>query len=425
MWRIGLRAHSLNIPLCYKIDQVEMSVHAQTAREIRSPISKWEPRSLSPATSAHLDAIRAIAACAVMWDHLRALFFVDFPHVQNASPLLKIIYFFTGFGYQAVVVFFVLSGFLISSAILKREASGTWSWRDYAIDRSSRLWVVLIPGLLFGLLWDKLGGSYFADTGLYTNPLVGFGSEIAKNNLTVGAFFGNLFFVQTILCPTFGSNGPLWSLANEFWYYVLFPLILFAALAWARKSIPAAISLTVLAAGVAFFIKGAILSGFLIWIAGTILVVAYSRFALKGKIWPAAYLLISSCALFVCLYAARTEPWVMLGSDIAVGIAFTLFLFGILQMDFETRGSSYPAAAHTFAGFSYSLYVLHFPFLLFLKAWLVPSQRWQPDGEHLIYGVMLGAAALVFAWLVSLFTENKTRVARNWMRKAILRSGNA
>src|ERR1700674_2641061 len=106
-----------------------------------------------------------------MWDHLRALFFVDFPRVQDASLLVKIIYFFTGFGYQAVVVFFVLSGFLISSAILKRETSGTWSWRDYAIDRSSRLWVVLIPGLLFGLLWDKLGSSYFAGTGLYTSPL--------------------------------------------------------------------------------------------------------------------------------------------------------------------------------------------------------------------------------------------------------------
>lgn len=27
--------------------------------------------------------------------------------------------------------------------------------------------------------------------------------------------------------PIFGSNGPLWSLANEFWYYVLFSLAAF------------------------------------------------------------------------------------------------------------------------------------------------------------------------------------------------------
>ena len=36
----------------------------------------------------------------------------------------------------------------------------------------------------------------------------------------------NAFFLQTIVGPTFGSNGPLWSLAYEWWYYVLFPLAL-------------------------------------------------------------------------------------------------------------------------------------------------------------------------------------------------------
>jgi hypothetical protein len=38
----------------------------------------------------------------------------------------------------------------------------------------------------------------------------------------------NAFFLQTIAGPTFGSNGPLWSLAYEWWYYVLFPLVLAA-----------------------------------------------------------------------------------------------------------------------------------------------------------------------------------------------------
>ena len=39
---------------------------------------------------------------------------------------------------------------------------------------------------------------------------------------------GNLFFLQTIFVPPFGSNAPLWSLSFEFWYYLLFPLCLFA-----------------------------------------------------------------------------------------------------------------------------------------------------------------------------------------------------
>jgi peptidoglycan/LPS O-acetylase OafA/YrhL len=45
---------------------------------------------------------------------------------------------------------FVLSGFLISSTVLRSQVSGDWSWRDYAINRSIRLYVVLIPGLLLG-----------------------------------------------------------------------------------------------------------------------------------------------------------------------------------------------------------------------------------------------------------------------------------
>ena len=40
--------------------------------------------------------------------------------------------------------------------------------------------------------------------------------------------FSNIFFLQGIYTPTFGTDGALWSLANEFWYYLLFPLGLIA-----------------------------------------------------------------------------------------------------------------------------------------------------------------------------------------------------
>jgi peptidoglycan/LPS O-acetylase OafA/YrhL len=382
-------------------------------------LPKSGPRALTPRASAHLDFFRAFAAWAVMWGHLRAIFFVDFQHLQHGSIGLNALYFVTGFGHQAVMVFFVLSGFLICSAILKRRASGTWSWRDYAIDRSSRLYVVLIPGLFFGLLFDQVGSSLFASSGLYTQPLMSFGSVIPQSQITAGIFLGNLFFVQTILCRTFGSNGPLWSLANEFWYYVLFPLGLFAGLAWAKHSPRRAISLTILAFLVAAFVGSGVLLGFIIWLAGSILVLAYSKIRLEARTSLILYLLISSLALSVCLLAARTGKAVVLGTDLSVGFAFTLFLFGILQMDVRPPHPYYASTAHAFAEFSYTLYVLHFPFLLFLRAWIAPSQRWQPDGVHLLYGAVIGAIVISFAWMVSLFTENKTRVARNWLRNAI------
>src|SRR6202030_1593882 len=124
-----------------------------------------------------------------------------------------------------------------------------------------------------------------------------FGSVIPRSQITPGIFLGNLFFVQTILCRTFGSNGPLWSLANEFWYYVLFPLGLFAGLAWAKYSPRRAISLTIPAFFVAAFVGSGVLLGFMIWLAGCILVLAYSKIRLEARTSLILYLLISSLAL--------------------------------------------------------------------------------------------------------------------------------
>jgi len=389
---------------------------------MNGPIGPIEPRqlrALTPAASAHLDLIRGIAAWAVMWEHARALFFVSYQRLQNPTPAVKLIYFFTGFGHAAVMIFFVLSGFLISSTILGRRASGIWSWRDYAIDRSSRLYVVLIPGLLFGLLWDKVGSSLFNSTGIYSQVLDGFGLVIVRHQLTLGNFVGNLFYLQTILCPQFGSNAPLWSLANEFWYYVLFPVALASGIAWAKKSVRSGALLTCLSLAVAIFVGREILLGFLVWLTGTTLVVAYSKWLFSEKRRLVLYLGLSSFVLIVLLTLARIResPWI--SSDFAIGFAFSAFLFGVLQLNIGTRSRSYLRTAHFLSGFSYSLYVLHFPFLLFLCAWLVPAQKWQPDPTHLVYGVALGAVALVFAWLVSKFTEDKTRVARQWMRNVI------
>jgi peptidoglycan/LPS O-acetylase OafA/YrhL len=126
-------------------------------------------------------------------------------------------------------------------------------------------------------------------------------------------------------------------------------------------------------------------------------------------------------ALSVCLIAARTGKAAVLGSDLAVGIAFALFLFVVIHMNIGTQSPSYHHLTRFFAGFSYSLYVLHFPMLVFLRAWIGSSQRWQPDSTHLPYGFLAGLAALTFAWLVSVFTEGRTRTARKWMRNVVPR----
>jgi peptidoglycan/LPS O-acetylase OafA/YrhL len=384
------------------------------------PHGRLKPAALSASASAHLDVIRSIAAWAVMWGHLRAFFFVDFEELPLRTAALKALYFLTGFGHQAVMVFFVLSGFLISSSILKSLGSGTWSWRGYAISRATRLYVVLIPGLLFGLLWDLLGKFLFASTGLYTQPLGSFGGLVVQNELTVRNFFGTLFFVQTIVCNTFGSNGPLWSIANEFWYYVQFPLGLLAAYSWLKKSFAAAALMTVAALGISLILGAEKMIGFLIWLAGFAVVLVWSRLKLLSAGARVAYLVFSSAALMAALTAARLGKLAPQGADLAVGLVFAAFLYGVLQLDFKVLADGiYLRGAHLFAGFSYSLYVLHFPLLLFLRARLMPGNRWRPDTTHLLYGLGIGTLVLAFSWLVARATEFKTREAREGVRKLL------
>jgi peptidoglycan/LPS O-acetylase OafA/YrhL len=355
-----------------------------------------------------------------MWGHLRAFFFADYDQLALRTQSLKALYFLTGFGHQAVMVFFVLSGFLISSSILKTLGTGTWFWRGYAISRATRLYVVLIPGLLFGLLWDVLGKSFFASTGLYTQPLGSFGGLVVQSELTARNFFGTLFFVQTIVCNTFGSNGPLWSIANEFWYYVLFPLGLLASYSCLKKSFAAAALLTVAALSISLILGPEKMIGFLIWLAGFAVVLVWSRLKLLSAGARVAYLLFSSAALMASLTAARLGKLAPQAADLAVGLAFAAFLYGVLQLDLNVLADGiYLRGAHLFAGFSYSLYVLHFPFLLFLRAWLAPRSRWQPDATHLLCGLGIGTLVLAFSWLVARVTEFKTRQAREGVRKLL------
>ena len=112
---------------------------------------------LSPRASAHLDMVRGTAALAVMLGHVRALFFVDYSHLLTRNSLVGGAYLLTSLGHQAVLVFFVLSGFFISRSVLDSFRKSRWSWKIFLVNRLTRLLLVLVPGLLLCALWDRIG----------------------------------------------------------------------------------------------------------------------------------------------------------------------------------------------------------------------------------------------------------------------------
>ncbi|OIP77524.1 MAG: hypothetical protein AUK48_03910 [Oscillatoriales cyanobacterium CG2_30_44_21] len=74
-----------------------------------------------------LDIIRGMSAIAVCAGHLRAMMFVDSSDLQTLSLLQKIFYGLTGLGHQAVIVFFVLSGFFVGGSILRKKTNFKWT----------------------------------------------------------------------------------------------------------------------------------------------------------------------------------------------------------------------------------------------------------------------------------------------------------
>lgn len=360
-----------------------------------------------------MDGMRALAAMAVLISHERNILFLD--PTDGLSALWKLFYFVTGFGHQAVMIFFVLSGYWIAKTVARRGAEGGFAWPDYAIDRLSRLWIVLIPALLLGGLLDGVG-RYGTAAPLYlglqgTNSLtVDVGAR-----LSLSALAGNLAFLQGLLVEPFGSNGPLWSLANEFWYYLWFPP-LHQLLRGRRPSIAA--SGLVLVTMLAF---PSLLPGFVCWLFGALLFYAARRPRLQAAFGRSTLLApAAAVVLFFGVLCLSRLPQLAIDDaieDVAVSGSFALLLLALLR-----SARTYPRALAPLcrygAGSSYSLYVVHFPLVVLLAAlFLAPARQLPPSGGLLLSFLAIGCVAIVYGYAFSKATEANTSRLRRWLKE--------
>jgi peptidoglycan/LPS O-acetylase OafA/YrhL len=352
--------------------------------------------------------IRGLAALEVCLGHMRGFFLVDYGQTQGGLAA-KIFYMLTGMHHQAVMIFFVLSGFLVGGSVVRAHQRESWNWSSYLLRRLCRLWIVIVPALLLTLFWDLFGthlnpgayaGAYYPQ--LLSGPTLGY-------DLSPRALIGNLFFLQTIAVPAFGSNGPLWSLANEFWYYMLFPLVLQVVLA--RQSLTARIVATALVAASACLLPVTILEYGLIWLFGVAAFLALDHRATARLVasWPvgaAAGLLLAGTLL-----ASRAELW--LGNDFLIGLAFTAMVPWLARAG--APSTLYRRVGFAISEFSYTLYVVHFPLLAFLYfRFVAPAQL--PFGAGAIAvlaGVLL--IVLVYAWAVWWLFERNTDSVRDFV----------
>jgi peptidoglycan/LPS O-acetylase OafA/YrhL len=331
-----------------------------------------------------LDVLRFLSALTVFLFH----FYVPLP------------------GYQAVMVFFVLSGYFISSSVLKAAAENRWSWPDYLIKRITRLWIVLLPALILTLIWATI------QLGL-------FGEDLSPPNLRISdfiswkMFFGNLFFMQGILVKPFGLNGPLWSLSYEFWYYILFPcLVLLFRPSKKRKKVFYALVII----AISIIVGHKIMEYFLVWLLGAIIPLIKS---LKLK---KAYLknVIFGFSVLLAIFSMHYEAGSSFFLDLRVGITFALLAYLVVSFFNDNRGYVRFNIPKHLAGFSYTLYLTHYPLANFILTWRL-SPLWVFHGNSLLIKAALALLVFGYAWIIASFTEKHTDRVRKLISNLIFR----
>jgi len=361
----------------------------------------------------HLDFLRGFAALLVVVEHLRAFLFLPYSKIKCSGIFLKLFYFITCLGHQAVIVFFVLSGFLVGGSVLNSFQKGTWTWSGYLIRRMSRLWVVLIPALILTLLWDHAGIS-INTSGYNGGYLDLYHSGPGPNHpvdLSFKSFIGNLFFLQTVVVPVFGTNGPLWSLANEFWYYLIFPV----GLALFTTKIRSNRFVYIIILTFIFFLlpKSIILLGFA-WALGVIsYLMVHSQVVSE---WAKKNLYLGISLLFVIILLALSRAG-KLGDYFDYILAVSIMLL-IPSLAVRTiKPGPYSMLSVAASEVSYTLYLVHCPPLFFIFFTKFGGKQYLPSLHSFGLFSFLLIAVLIYSAAVWWIFERNTEKIRHTIER--------
>ncbi len=298
---------------------------------------------MTAAFSVYLDVVRFVAAFAVFLDHLCGNSFTQ----GLLNPRIG------RYGNVAVMIFFVLSGYVIAFVTSTRERNA----KAYSIARFSRLYSVVTVALLLTFVFDAVGMR--ANPHMYENP------DVLPSAPSWAGYASSFAFVQQFwmfgrygLSP--GTNQPFWSLSFEATYYVVAGLAMFAP---RRISYPLSLLLLGLAG-----VRIAILLP--IWFLGYYLYKAGDR--IRPGTALALFLFPVSAALIVFapqLFPRNPDNYNLI-QDYMTALAFSLNVIAARQL-LDARiviGRRLKAQARWLGGLTFPLYAIHFPALCLFAA---------------------------------------------------------
>lgn len=214
---------------------------------------------------------------------------------------------------------------------------------------------------------------------------------------------------------TFGSDGPLWSLSYEFWYYILFLLELFAVRS--KTPVRTRVICLVFFAGIAYQIGPQILSSFPIWLLVTVLaLMSVAKLSNKAR--------LLAVVLYVPLFfwIGRTRHLPEFSRDYLLAAATLAILWVILSASSPCVPSLGEGFSRGLSSFSFTLYVVHTPLCVLLAALLTGDTRWVPTPIHLLTGLIVLVLLLGYAYGVARLTEFQTVRVHRWLEPRLCAS---
>lgn len=349
--------------------------------------------------SIYLDLVRFVAACLVYVYH------------SNQRLLVKEVLPASHYGHSSVIVFFVLSGFVIAQVTATKERE----WVSYAASRFARIYSVALPAVVLTILLDAVGRQLLP--ALYQYPFDSIPVRAAASLLLLNEWW----FVSI----TSFSNVPYWSICYESWYYIAFAIAVFA---------PARVAFAVLSL-LALLLGPKIVLLAPLWIAGVVLHRWHRLQEIGlGTAWALVVLSVVGIIAFhaidvQALGTAWLKSW--LGAKLLVQLTFSQFfitdyLLGcfvfinfagmrVVSRQLQPFFDAVAGPVRFLAGYTLTLYLLHQPLFLFWGAVL----RGDPTG----YGnwAAITALTVLSVGLIGHFTESRRHRLRAWTEKVLLR----
>lgn len=337
---------------------------------------------LSQSQSTLLDLSRYFLAAVVVIGHSFGFFlgYFDgffprvFPHPQSI----------------AVVCFFYLSGFLIVGSQIRQSEKTENSLGKYLFDRAARVYLTLIPSLIFVAVVDL----FIQKTSLAN-------IELVTNHTSLSIFLDNLFLIPSM---PYGTMRPIWSLMYEWWIYLLF-----GGLYYLKSNRVLAVLLILAGVYYTLMVNASGEAGhiWIIWALGG--VCAYLQKKISWKDLNRHALDVLSLLLLISagwFYFISKNAY-----NLPAGIFLALFLFiftnktsSFLQLLLPLR-----VLAKNLAGFSFTLFLTHYTVLTYTKECL------KLDGwAGLTVGFLMSS---LVAYLLALFTEYKLQKIKEFISR--------